>query len=56
MVVVAIDPSATILATMILDRSGAKVIVARAASDLDGEILRRVGASRVIYIDHQVAT
>ena len=54
--VVAIDPSATILATMILERSGAKVILARAASELDGEILRRVGANRVIYTDHQVAT
>jgi trk system potassium uptake protein TrkA len=55
-VVVALDPSATILATMILERSGAKRILARAASDLDGEILRRVGASRVVYTDHQVAT
>jgi len=54
--VVAIDPSATILATMILERSGAKVILARAATDLDGEILRRVGATRVVYTDHQVAT
>ena len=55
-VVVALDPSATIFATMILERSGAKRILARAASELDGEILRRVGASRVVYTDHQVAT
>jgi trk system potassium uptake protein TrkA len=55
-VVVAIDPSATILATMILERSGARRILARAATDLDGEILRRVGASRVVNTDHQVAT
>ena len=55
-VVVALDPSATILATMILERSGAKTIVARAASELDGEILRRVGADRVVYTDLQVAT
>ena len=55
-VVVAIDPSATILATMLLERSGAKSILTRAASELDGEILRRVGASRVVYTDHQVAT
>lgn len=55
-VVVALDPSATILATMILERAGAKRIVARAASDLDGEILRRVGASRIVITDQQVAT
>jgi trk system potassium uptake protein TrkA len=54
--VVALDPSATILATMILERSGAKTIVARAASELDGEILQRVGADRVVYTDLQVAT
>ena len=54
--VVALDPSATILATMILERLGTKTILARAASELDGEILRRVGAARVIYTDHQVAT
>ncbi len=54
--VVALDPSATILATMILEREGAKTIVARALSELDGEILRRVGAERVVYTDLQVAT
>jgi trk system potassium uptake protein TrkA len=54
--VVALDPSATILATMILEREGAKTIVARALSELDGEILRRVGADRVVYTDLQVAT
>ncbi len=54
--VVAIDPSATILATMILERSGARSSSRGPPSDLDGEILRRVGASRVIYTDHQVAT
>ena len=54
--VVALDPSATILATMILERESAKTIVARALSELDGEILRRVGADRVVYTDLQVAT
>ena len=54
--VVALDPSATILATMILEREGARTIVARALSELDGEILRRVGADRVVYTDLQVAT
>jgi trk/ktr system potassium uptake protein len=55
-VVVALDPAATILATMLLTRMGATSIVARAASELDGEILRRVGAGRVVYTDQMVAT
>jgi trk system potassium uptake protein TrkA len=54
--VVSLDRPSTILATMLLEQAGAATIVARAATELDGEILRRVGADRVLLTDRQMAT
>jgi trk system potassium uptake protein TrkA len=54
-VVVALDRPATIFATMLLEQRGVGTIVARAMTELDGEILRRVGADRVIYPDAHTA-
>jgi trk/ktr system potassium uptake protein len=53
--VVALDRQATVLATMLLEQLGARAIHARAQTDLDAEILRRVGADRVLLTDRQMA-
>src|SRR4029453_13192523 len=50
--VVALDRPSTILATMLLEQAGVPTIVARASGDLDAEILRRVGADRVVLPEH----
>ncbi len=39
----------SILATVLLQQLGVRPIVAKAATDLHGSILRQVGASRVVY-------
>jgi trk system potassium uptake protein TrkA len=54
--VVALDRPATIFTTMLLEQLGMRSIVARAASSLDEEILRRVGADRVVMPDRLMAT
>lgn len=54
--VVALDRQSTILATMLLEQLGMRETHARALSDLDAEILRRVGADRVLPTDRQMAS
>jgi trk/ktr system potassium uptake protein len=53
--VVALDRQSTVLATMLLEQLGVRAIQARAQTDLDAEILRRVGADRVLLPDRQMA-
>jgi len=43
---------ASILTTALLKRMGAKMIVARANSDIHGQILKLVGADRVVYPEY----
>ena len=52
---VALDRQSTVLTTMLLEQLGARSIQARAQTDLDAEILRRVGADRVVLPDRQMA-
>ena len=52
-VAVSSDLEASILATAHLRRIGVARIVAKAANDLHGSILRQVGASRVVYPEHE---
>jgi trk/ktr system potassium uptake protein len=54
--IVALDRQATILTTMLLEQLGVRETQARALSDLDAEILRRVGADRVLLTDRQMAS
>jgi trk system potassium uptake protein len=54
--VVALDRPTTIFATMLLEQLGVRSIHARAETELDAEILRRVGADRVLLTDRQMAT
>jgi trk system potassium uptake protein len=54
--VVALGRAESILTTMLLEQFGIRTIVARAGSELDGEILRRVGADRVVLTDRLMAT
>jgi trk system potassium uptake protein TrkA len=53
--VVALDRQSTILATMLLEQLGVPATHARAQTDLDAEILRRIGADRVLMTDRQMA-
>ena len=53
--VVALDRSTTIFTTMLLEQLGVRSILARAQSEIDAEILRRVGADRVLLTDRQMA-
>ncbi len=54
--VVALDRPSTVLTTMLLEQLGVRETQARALSDLDAEILRRVGADRVLLTDRQMAS
>lgn len=54
--IVALDRQATIFATMVLEQLGVRSVHARAQTDLDAEILRRVGADRVLMTDRQMAS
>jgi trk system potassium uptake protein len=56
MAVVALDRTTTIFTTMLLEQLGVRSITARAATSLDEEILRRVGADRVVMPDRLMAT
>ena len=44
----------SVLATALLKRLGVKRIVAKAANELHGSILRQVGASRVVYPEREI--
>jgi trk system potassium uptake protein len=44
---------ASVLATVLLKRLGVKRILAKAANELHGSILEQVGASRVVYPEHE---
>jgi trk system potassium uptake protein TrkA len=52
-VAVSSDLEASILATAHLRRIGVTRIIAKAANDLHGSILKQVGASRVVYPEHE---
>jgi len=54
--IVALDRQSTIFATMLLEQLGVREVQARAQTDLDAEILRRVGADRVLMTDRQMAS
>jgi trk system potassium uptake protein TrkA len=47
------DLEASILATVLVKRLGAKRIIAKAANDLHGSILEQVGAHRVVYPERE---
>ena len=53
--VVALDRHTTVFTTMLLEQIGVRSIVARALTELDAEILRRVGADRVLRTDELIA-
>ncbi|MDP3878849.1 MAG: TrkA family potassium uptake protein [Dehalococcoidales bacterium] len=42
----------SVLATILLKRLGVPYVIARASSDLHGEILDKIGADRVVYPEH----
>jgi trk system potassium uptake protein TrkA len=44
---------ASILATVLVQRLGVKRVLAKAANQLHGSILEQVGASRVVYPEHE---
>ena len=44
-----------IMITLLLKRLGVKYVIAKASSELQGEILRRVGADRVVFPEHETA-
>ena len=54
--IVALDRPTTIFTTMLLEQLGVRTILARAASELDAEILRRVGADRVLRTEELIGT
>jgi len=54
--VVALDRPTTIFTTMLLEQLGVHFTIARAHDELDAEILRRVGADRVLLTDRQMAS
>lgn len=45
----------SILATMILKKLGVPYVIAKAVNDLHGEILRRLGADRVVFPEKETA-
>lgn len=57
MVVVAVsaDMECSIMATMALKEMKIPLIIAKAASDMQGKVLSRVGADRIIYPDKDMA-
>jgi len=54
--IVALDRPTTIFTTMLLEQLGVHFTIARAHDELDAEILRRVGADRVLLTDRQMAS
>lgn len=49
------DMDASIMITVILRRIGVSKIIARALSEVHERVLNEVGASRIIYVEHQMA-
>lgn len=49
------DMDASIMTTVLLRRIGVSKIIARALSDIHARVLNEVGASRIIYVEHQMA-
>ena len=47
---------ASVLATLVLKRLGIPWVVAKAASDLHGEVLRRIGADQVVFPERDAGT
>jgi trk system potassium uptake protein TrkA len=48
------DQHASVFATAILKQLGVRNIIARAMSRLHGQILKQVGANRIIYVEEQM--
>jgi|UniRef100_A0A7C4LQ57 trk system potassium uptake protein TrkA len=46
---------ATLMTTLIAKKSGARKVIARAQTEIQAEILRRVGADQVILPEHEMA-
>lgn len=46
----------SILVTMILKKLGVQYVISKAANDLHGQILRRLGADRVVFPEQDMAT
>jgi trk system potassium uptake protein TrkA len=49
------DMDASIMTTVLLRRIGVSKIIARALSEIHERVLDEVGASRIIYVEHQMA-
>jgi trk system potassium uptake protein TrkA len=52
-VAISSDLEASILATVLLNRLGVRRIIAKAANDLHGSILKQVGATRVVFPERE---
>ena len=52
-VAISTDAEASIFATMVLKRLGVRTVIAKAGSQLHGEILSRVGADRVVLPERE---
>lgn len=55
-VAISSNTEASIFATMALKTLGVRNVIAKAATPLHGQILERVGASRVVYPEREVGT
>ena len=55
-VAISSDLEASILATVLLKRLGVRRIIAKAANELHGSILRQVGATRVVFPERETGT
>ena len=45
----------SVLCTILLKKLGVKYVIARAENELHGSILEKIGADKVIYIEHEMA-
>jgi len=54
-VAVGSDMESSVLATLILKEMKVPCVIAKAASDIHGKVLQKVGADRVVYPDRDVA-
>ncbi len=55
-VAISTNIEASILATMLLKRAGVARVVAKAQSDIHGDILKRVGADQVVFPERDTGT
>ena len=46
----------SVLTTILLKKLGVPYIVARAENDLHGSILEKIGADKVVYVEHEMGT